>query len=168
MKEYQIIVKKNNRYHKLTQGMINDYRIVRQGFSWQAFLFNALWFLSKRMWSKAITILLFIAIVQFLYLDLKIKINIILFSLIYIGIKASQWQIEFLIKYHEFVKEDLVIAKNNFEAEYLALKLLIQNYPQQVTNIIEVATESHKRYSFIKQIKVLLYKIYHQLTKFIK
>lgn len=159
MKEYQIIVKKNNVHHQLTKGVIADYLIIKLAFSWQAFFFNFIWFLFHGMWKSAFTLVLSITIISTLYIDLEIKIAVIFLIAMLVGIKANQYYINFLIKNHEFSKEDLIIAKNRHEAEYKSLKLLMHNYPDQANNLLELTIESCGKLTIYKSLTILSSKL---------
>ncbi len=159
MKEYQIIVKKNNIHHQLTKGMIADYHTIKLAFSWQAFFFNFIWFLFHGMWKSAFTLILSIAIINILYINLEIKIAISFFIAMLVGIKANQHYVNFLIKNHEFLKEDLIIAKNRHEAEYKSLKLLMHNYPDQANNLLELTIEGCGKLTIYKSLTIFFSKL---------
>ena len=52
MKLYNALVRKNE------SGKIEDIIMVKEGFSWQAFIFNTIWFIYHRMFKEIIILLL--------------------------------------------------------------------------------------------------------------
>jgi hypothetical protein len=52
MKTYSALIKKNNK------GEVEDLVLLKEGFSWRAFIFNGLWFLYHKMWKEIIALIL--------------------------------------------------------------------------------------------------------------
>lgn len=92
MKLYNALVKKNNR------GDIEDLVLVKEGYSFWAFLFGFAWFLYHKMWKGAITLIVVSAVLanlDSLYLFNELggngKAILTIFFALIISINANYW-----------------------------------------------------------------------------
>lgn len=82
MKIYNALIKKNK------EGQIRDIVLIKEGFSFFAFLFSALWFLFHRMWREFFILLLVGIVFNYIYGD-KVLLEIAFFFLI--AFNANYW-----------------------------------------------------------------------------
>jgi len=110
MKLYNAYIKKNSK------GKIDDLIIVKEGFSFAAFIFWPLWFLYQKMWRELVALVVAIAILGFIPpLSASDKILFEIFFAFIIALNANYWYEQHLQnKGYEFL--NLVISKNRDEA----------------------------------------------------
>ncbi len=117
MKLYSVLIKKNK------EGKISDAELLKEGFSFFAFLFGPLWFLYHKMWQEFFVFLVLnIALGLFGEFD-KILLEVALAFIV--AINANYWLGEHLKKKnYEFVGlvfgSDLANAKLRFSANFTA------------------------------------------------
>ncbi len=114
MKPYSALVKKNRK------GEVEDLVLLKEGFSWQAFIFSGLWFLYHKMWKEIIALILINAA---LILFTKVfsnsdKILLEIAFIFIIALNANYWLCDHLKKKkYEFVGiafgDDVLSAKFN-------------------------------------------------------
>ena len=112
MKLYNALIRKNE------SGKIEDIIMVKEGFSWQAFFFNTIWFIYHRMF-KEIIILLLIGFAFSFFAKLsndfdKLTMQIALFFMV--ALNANYWLSEKLKKKgYEFA--GIVFGSNSTNAK---------------------------------------------------
>lgn len=112
MKLYNALVKKNQ------LGKIEDIIMIKEGFSWKAFIFNAIWFVYHRMW-KEIIILLAISFAFGFFAKMsndfdKASLQLALFFMV--SLNANHWLCDkFKRKGYDFV--GIVFGNNSTNAK---------------------------------------------------
>ena len=111
MKPYNALVKKNN------EGKISDVLLIKEGFSFFAFLLGPIWFFYHKMWKEA-AILMVVDILFGFYADISSEADRLLLQIAFsyfVALNAIFWFCEHLKnKGYEFV--DLVFASDAKEA----------------------------------------------------
>jgi hypothetical protein len=132
MKLYNVLIKKNS------ADEIEDIVIIKDGFSLNAFLFSALWFLyhkmNKEFWILiAFNILFAVAakIFNFSYID-DLILQTSFFYLV--AINANNWLIEDLQK-KDYQNLGVVFGKNLVEAKIRFIDKFSLENPNQIKNI---------------------------------
>ncbi len=127
MKLYNALVKKSE------LGKIEDIIMIKEGFSWKAFLFNAVWFLYHRMW-KEIFILLIISFAFGFIANLsndfdKASLQFALFFMV--ALNANFWLCDkFKRKGYEFV--GIVFGNNSTNAKLrFVQKLQLKEFDEE-------------------------------------
>lgn len=112
MRLYNALIKRNS------EGKIEDVILLKEGFSFLAFCFGPLWFLSRKMWNEFFVLIAFNASFAFLtnIFSRSDKISLeILFAFI-IAINANYWFGEYLRKKnYQFV--GLIFGSNKSNAQ---------------------------------------------------
>ena len=102
MKIYNALIKKNK------EGKIEDVILLKEGFSFFAFLFSGLWFLYHKMWSEFLAILLVNFLIAYME-NFSPAIDKILLEISFIflvALNANYWLCEHLKKKdYNFVME---------------------------------------------------------------
>lgn len=129
MKLYNALVKRN------PAGKIEDIVLIKDGFSWSAFLFSGLWFLYYRMWKD----LLALIAVNFAFVFLakisssfdRIFLEFGFFFLI--ALNANYWRADHLKKKgYEFV--GLVFGANQIDAKLRFVEGLEDEFSEAILN----------------------------------
>lgn len=129
MKLYNALVKRN------PTGKIEDIVLIKDGFSWSAFLFSGLWFLYYRMWKD----LLALIAVNFAFVFLakisssfdRIFLEFGFFFLI--ALNANYWRADHLKKKgYEFV--GLVFGANQIDAKLRFVEGLEDEFSEAILN----------------------------------
>ena len=112
MKLYNALVKKNE------LGKIEDIIMIKEGFSWKAFIFNGAWFLYHQLWKEVIILVGIISAFTFfakLSTDFdKVLLQLALFFMI--ALNANNWLCDNLEKKgYEFV--GIVFGSNGTNAK---------------------------------------------------
>ncbi len=119
MKPYNALIKKNK------EGKIEDVILLKEGFSFFAFLFSGLWFLYHRMW-KELLALIMINIAFFMLGKFFLDFNKILVEtafLFLVALNATYWLCDHLKKKgYEFV--GIVFGENSTNAKIRFIKNL--------------------------------------------
>lgn len=119
MKPYNALIKKNK------EGKIEDVILLKEGFSFFAFLFSGLWFLYHRMWKELLALILIniaFAILGKFYPNSN-KIFLEFSFLLIIALNATYWLCEHLKKKgYEFV--GIVFGENCVNAKIRFIKNL--------------------------------------------
>jgi hypothetical protein len=93
MKLYSVLLKKNN-YNE-----IEDLALLKDGFSFSAFCFGALWFLYHRMWREFVVVIMVNLLIVFLPLFTSSDKLILSLGISFIiAFNANYWRSEFLSK----------------------------------------------------------------------
>jgi len=112
MKLYNALVKKNE------SGKIEDIIMIKEGFSWKAFIFNGIWFIYHQLW-KEIIILFSISLAFGFFAKLsndfdKASLQLALFFMV--ALNANHWLCDSLKKKgYEFV--GIVFGSNSTNAK---------------------------------------------------
>jgi len=119
MKIYNALIKKNK------EGKIEDVILLKEGFSFFAFLFSVLWFLYHKMWSEFLAILLVNFLIAYME-NFSPAIDKILLEISFIflvALNANYWLCEHLKKKdYNFV--GLVFGRDQIHAKLRFLKNL--------------------------------------------
>lgn len=117
MKLYNALVKKNS------SGKIEDFILLREGFSFSAFIFSGLWFLYHKMWREFLLLILINCAFVFLGKFLSNFDHILLeaaFAFM-IALNANSWRCEHLkTKNYEFA--GVIFAQNLSDAKIRFVK----------------------------------------------
>jgi hypothetical protein len=119
MKIYNALIKKNK------EGKIEDIILLKEGFSFFAFLFNGLWFLYHKMWSEFLAILLVNFLIAYMgdFLPVIDKILLEISFIFLVALNANYWLCEYLKKKdYNFV--GLVFGHDKIHAKLRFLKNL--------------------------------------------
>jgi len=122
MKLYNALVKKNE------SGKIEDIIMIKEGFSWKAFIFNGIWFIYHRLW-REIIILFSISLIFVFFAKLSNdfdKASLQLVLVFMVALNANHWLCDNLKKKgYEFV--GIVFGSNNNNAKLRFVQKLQQN-----------------------------------------
>lgn len=94
MKLYNVLVKKN------ADNKIEDIVLLKDGFSWLAFLFSGFWFFYHRMWKEMfVMIAVNFAFVFFAKLSSNLDRSLLEFAFFFlVALNANYWRVEHLKK----------------------------------------------------------------------
>lgn len=114
MKLYSAFLKKNK------EEAIEDLVLLKEGFSWSAFLFSGLWFVYHRMWKEVFALI----IINFIFAafgksGLLSNFDLVCLELtmaVIIGLNANYWYANYL-KERSYKLTGLVFGKNSIEAK---------------------------------------------------
>lgn len=146
MKLFNIYIKKSS------NNSIDDLAVVKDNFSYSAFLFNFLWFLQHRMWKESTaSILIVIVFIAAYHTGFFMTSNLLIawFGwMMVVGLNADYWYEKMLIKdgYKFFGN---VFAENKDEAKLRFISNCFKDKEHQIfspliTNLIK--TESSSQY----------------------
>lgn len=119
MKIYNALIKKNK------EGKIEDVILLKEGFSFFAFLFSGLWFLYHKMWSEFLAILLVNFLIAYMgnFFPAIDKVLLEISLIFLIALNANYWLCEHLKKKdYNFV--GLVFGRDQTHARLRFLKNL--------------------------------------------
>ena len=100
----------------------NEMEIVKIGFSWKAFFFNFIWGLSHKIWFFSfIWLLIFLILITGLFL-LWIRIDFVLFYLVFSsffwGIYGNDILLFYLVKKDKYIPKKMISSTNFSTAFY--------------------------------------------------
>ncbi len=112
MKIYNALIKKNQ------SGKIEDIILLKEGFSFTAFLFSGLWFLYHKMWCEFLALLLINIAFGFLddFLSDSDKIILQISYIFIVALNANYWLCENLKK-KNYQLAGVVFGQNEVEAK---------------------------------------------------
>jgi hypothetical protein len=134
MRLFNIFIKKN------AENKIEDILLVKEGFSWRAFIFSNLWFLYHRMWKEFLALCV-MSIFFAIFADSWVIFDKIILELAFalvIGLNANYWLVNHLLrKNYQFCGivfgNNLAEAKLNLIREY-GDSLDVVNFDSSIIN----------------------------------
>jgi len=127
MKNYSALIKKNS------NGEVEDLVLLKEGFSWRAFIFSGFWFFYHKMWKEFLVLLL----INFAFFFLaKIssdfdKIILEIFYVFLVALNATYWLEDHLRKKgYEFV--GVAFGNDALSAKYELLRNCSLNFSPKI------------------------------------
>lgn len=129
MQLYNVLVKKN------PEGKIDDIVLLKDGFSWSAFLFSGIWFFYHRMWKDLLVLILVnFAFMFFAKISSNLDRALLEFSLFFlVALNANYWRMEHLKK-KRYELVELVFGANSVDAKVHFVDGLEDEFSEAILN----------------------------------